>query len=673
MKNIVLGFVVLFFGFCPAVLSAGDAEVVRRQFIEYFVQTSSHESSVEKYLDRMSADGTWKDVDYESKRRGSWPTRDHLKRLQSMAVVYSDPDARLFQSVELEHAILRGLNHWIKEDYRNDNWWNPEIGVPQTLATTMLLLGEALPDKTLQQARPILARSSMGKTGQNKVWCAGIALMKGLLYEDEVLSRKAVGEIWSELRVSAEEGIQPDWSFHQHGPQQQFGNYGISFAGDMVKWASILRGTEHALSGDKLEILRNYMLNGVSWIIWNGRMDLSGCGRQNDEGCQSDKGRITQRQLQAMQAIDAEFSSEYEQVLQRVGFNAFWRSEMAVQRRPDWYASVKMSSTRVIGAETCNSENMQGRHLGDGTLLLYRDGSEYEDINPLWDWRRLPGTTCDQGMDELTPRGVSGEFGGSDFSSVIGDELTGIVAMIYRRDSLCARKATFMFDDHMVCLGSGISGATIGSVYTSVEQSHLKGEVSQFNEWIIHNGTAYQFISGQPEFSTDTIEGNWSRSFPTRGDRPGSGEVFSLWIDHGKSPVAENYMYRIFPEIPSGGVNLLRPSDSSRIIVNSEIVQAVEHDGKLYAVFYEAGELKSAGIRVSGPCLLIVSNETLLVADPTHSLRTLDVLLGSRRVTVELPQGAEQGRQVAVHGLLTDALGVFRQASGGSTPPAAVK
>lgn len=652
MKNIALGFAALLLGCCPVLLSAGDAEVVRRQFIEYFVQTSSYESSVEKYLDQMSAAGTWGDVDYESKRRGSWPTRDHLNRLQSMAVVYADPDARLFLSAELKGAILRGLNHWIEKDYLNDNWWNPRIGVPQTLATIMLLLGEALPDKTLQQARPILARSSMGQTGQNKVWCAGIALMKGLLYDDEVLSRKAVGEIWSELRVSTEEGIQPDWSFHQHGPQLQFGNYGISFAGDMVKWASILRGTEHALSGDKLEILRNYMLDGVSWVIWNGRMDISVCGRQNDEGCQAGKGRMTQKQLRAMQAIDPVFSSEYQNVLSRIGFNAFWRSELAVQRRPDWYASVKMSSTRVIGAETCNSENMQGRHLGDGTLLLYRAGSEYEDINPLWDWKRLPGTTCDQGMEELTPRGVSGEFGGSDFSGVIGDEFSGIAAMIYRRNSLSARKATFMFDDHIVCLGSGISGETSEAVFTSVEQSYLKGEVTQSNEWILHDRTAYQFMSGQPKLMTETIEGNWNQSFPTRGDRPVSGEVFSLWIDHGKSPVAENYAYRIFPAIPEGEVDLIHLNDRSRILMNSDIVQAVENDGKVYAVFYEAGVLKSADIKVSGPCLLIMSNKTLFVADPTHTLRTLEVLTEGRRVMVELPQGVEQGKPVEIHDFL---------------------
>ena len=119
-------------------------------------------------------------------------------------------------------------------------------------------------------------------TGQNKVWCAGIGIMKGVLYEDADLLSQAVGDVWSELRVSTGEGIQPDWSFHQHGPQQQFGNYGNSFGKDLVQWASVLRGTSYALKGDALEILRGYFLEGPSWILWRGRMDVSGLGRQLD-------------------------------------------------------------------------------------------------------------------------------------------------------------------------------------------------------------------------------------------------------------------------------------------------------------------------------------------------------------------------------------------------------
>jgi len=37
-------------------------------------------------------------------------------------------------------------------------------------------------------------------------------------------------------------------------------------------------------------------------------------------------------------------------------------------------ATLKMSSTRVIGAELVNSENLSGYHTADGALYLYREG-----------------------------------------------------------------------------------------------------------------------------------------------------------------------------------------------------------------------------------------------------------------------------------------------------------
>lgn len=631
--------------------AADDRALVRKQFADYFVRVASHESSVRHFLERQRSDGTWKDVDYKSQRRGAWPTLHHLKRVETMAVVYNDADAKLYHSDALRSAVEKGLGHWLEKDYRNANWWYGRIGIPTLLGNILMLMGDALPDEYREQARPILNRSKMGMTGQNKVWCAGIAFQKGLLYGDKELMEKAVAEIWSELRVSTEEGIQPDWSFHQHGPQQQFGNYGSSFAGDMIKWASILRGTDYALAGEKLEILRNYLLEGSSWIVWNGRMDLSGCGRQIDQGAQAGKGRAVIRQLETMKRIDPDHADRYADVLQRIGFNPFWRSEMAVQRRGKWYASVKMSSSRIIGAETCNSENMQGLHLGDGMLLMYQKGDEYEDIVPLWDWKRLPGTTCDQGFEKLVPKSWNRGYGGSDFSGVLGDGETGLAAMIYKRNGLAARKAYFFLQNHIVCLGAGISGGTSGPVYTSVQQSWLKGAVYKYNEWVHHDGIAWQFLSGRPETKAGKVEGNWEPSFPTRGDRPASGEVFSLWIDHGISPHGANYAYRIYPDTSVEQMKKFQGLEKSSVLSNTQTLQAVASGRNVYAVFYEAGVLKIDGnrnLKVNGPCLLQLADRRIIVADPTCSLKTLDISVNGERYVVNLPQGADQGRPVVV-------------------------
>ncbi|QBG49151.1 hypothetical protein EGM51_17765 [Verrucomicrobia bacterium S94] len=627
-----------------ATVVTADETLIRRQFTAYYVQTSASEPAAKKYMQDLRADGTWADVDYTSKRRGNWPTRRHLTRLENMAAVYADPGAALFRSSELRDAIVSGLNNWVEQDYRNPNWWQGRIGVPKSMATTLMLLGDGLPDDVLKRARPILLRSKMGMTGQNKVWCAGNNVMIGLLYDEPDRIAKAVAEIWSELRVSTEAGIQPDWSFHQHGPQQQFGNYGASFAGDMIKWASILRGTDYALSGDKLEILRNYILDGVSWIIWNGRMDLSGCGRQIDQGAQGAKGRETLRQLKVMPSIDPECSDKYKAVLNRAGFNPFWRSEMAVQRRPDWYASVKMSSTRVIGAETCNSENMQGLHLGDGMLLVYRDGGEYEDIAPVWDWKRLPGTTCDQGMDDLMPKGASGSYGGSDFSGVLGTGETGMAAMVYKRKNLVARKSYFFFRDQVVCLGAGISGETDGDVYTAVEQSWLNAPVVREGRMIRHGVAVYEVLDGDAEVAYGTVDGNWEPSFTTRGDRPVSGDVFSVWINHGTSPKQAAYVYRI---LPTGAVD---HAEEIAVVENTEKVQAVMCGRSACAVFYAAGKVRLGNrtVEVNGPCLLMFSDAGMKVADPTHSLQSLEIKMNGRTIEVKLPQGKQRGMPVEV-------------------------
>lgn len=78
-----------------------------------------------------------------------------------------------------------------------------------------------------------MEQSQFGMTGQNKVWLAGNVLIRGLLLNDAELIKEARENICSEIVLGQKEGIQPDWSFHQHGPQQQFGNYGLSFLCNM--------------------------------------------------------------------------------------------------------------------------------------------------------------------------------------------------------------------------------------------------------------------------------------------------------------------------------------------------------------------------------------------------------------------------------------------------------
>ena len=71
----------------------------------------------------------------------------------------------------------------------------------------------------------------------------------------------------------------------------------------------------------------------------------------------------------------------------------FFSSDYVAHHRPTFFASVRMFSNRSINTECVNSENLQGRDLADAVLNVYMSGREYENVYPVWQWHRVPGTT----------------------------------------------------------------------------------------------------------------------------------------------------------------------------------------------------------------------------------------------------------------------------------------
>ncbi len=679
--------------------SADDLSRLRTQLLERYTRGAAEAQTVKGYLQALRPDGSWPDVDYTNKEPGSWLTQRHLSRLLSMAAAYNQPNHPLAGNAELRAAILKALAHWTEKDYVNPNWWYMQIGVPQTMAPILLLMGPAVPPELKAQTiQRVLGRSKMGMTGQNKVWLAGIAFMKGLLLDDPSLMAQAHEQIFSELRITTQEGVQPDYSFHQHGPQLQWGNYGAAFGSDMIHWANIFRGTSYALESQRLEVLRGYLQEGPAWIVWKGRMDISGCGRQIFRDCQSGKGRSALRQLESMKSIDPGLADTYARLIAAagpegpttlVGDKHFWRSDITVHRRPTWYASVKMSSTRVTGAETCNGENLLGLHLGDGVTYFYRTGTEYDDLFPVWDWRRLPGTTCRQGQGSLVPNSKACR-GRSDFVGGLSDGMRGVAAMEYIRDGLHARKAWFFLDRAVVCLGTGIDCNEPEAVLTSVNQCALNGPVTICADqqsramekgrhvldklkWVHHDGIGYIFF--EPVTATvaaETQTGNWHRVHSRESIRTVERDVFNLWIDHGSTPCAARYAYTVLPDTDAAALPALCDAPPVTILQQTASTLAISSQGGklIQAVFFEPGRLaggNDSSIEVEAPCLVSFDSTTnavrLHVADPTHTRKTVTVQLsgqysgsqaqydnrkGQTKLTISLPQGGEAGRTVSL-------------------------
>ena len=229
------------------------------------------------------------------------------------------------------------------------------------------------------------------------------------------------------------------------------GNYGLSFATDMAVWGWIWRGTALAIPEEKLALLRGCVFNGEAAVTANGLMDISACGRQLFVGSARAKGRGVLALLAAMEQVDPGTALRYRaaavQDSQPVGSGLptlpgavmnrdFFRSDYMMHRRPAYYASVKLSSHRVIGGEATNAENISGRYLADGALFLYQTGREYADIFPVWDWRRIPGVTCVTTGATLQPAGMMA----TDFAGGVSDGTYGAAGLDFHRDGVSGKK-----------------------------------------------------------------------------------------------------------------------------------------------------------------------------------------------------------------------------------------
>jgi chondroitin AC lyase len=656
----------------PSLLPAAQRAV--EQFREFYLgsddafamrdnnEPAPDPSRSRRFAQSLRADGTWADIDYASQAHSAWPPATHGTRMTAMVATAGERATSPADRAELLVAAHRAFAFWIAHDFQCPNWWYNEIGVPKVIGTAALLLGDELAPAEYRYATGTsLSRFPIGRTGQNKVWLAGNTLMLGLLTGDLAVIRAASDAIWGEVHVTTAEGIQADFSFHQHGAQQQFGNYGMALAVETARWGRILRDTPWALPEAQLAVFRRYLLDGQNWVSWRGAMDISACGRQVMPHSPREKTANLARVMAQAASFDAAHEDAYRAFIARnrpgaanelTGNRFFWRSDYMVYRRPDFAATLKLSSKRVIGAELVNRENLSGYHTADGALYLYREGGEYEDIFPVWDWRKLPGVTCAQ--TALPAFKVS--FVNRDFVGGVSDGVDGCCALDYVRDGLRAKKAWFFGGDTVVCLGADIAGQAPATVATTLNQCLLRGTVRVAGETqalapgshtltgipsVEHDGWRYTLLeAGVLHLETGPVTGNWHRVFdnPDSPQADVTKKIFTLWLDHGRNPQAAHYAYAVAPASTVAPI---------RVLENSATKQAVLlPDTNVGIVFWSASDLiLPDGRRIASdePCLLLVEAKTILVVDPTQKLKSLHLQVGGSEREVTLPTGARAG------------------------------
>lgn len=645
MKKRFFAIFSIFLGLC-AVSGAAELQnsfdVFRDQYIEYNTRSLISDVQAANYINNQRSDGTWPDIDYTDKTMGGgWKTVVHMRRVKELSRVYAGGE-NISDKEALRQTIVNGLEHWFDKDYTNPNWFWNRIGVPREAAEALVLMGDAVPEDIVRKALTNVlseGRTSidMRRVGANRISMAGIEIEKGWIRKEEDRMSHAATTIINEIKVLTGEGIQPDYSYHLHHNMLQMRTYGFNTIIMVNKWIHILRGTEWSVPADRIEIIRDYILEGHTWLIWNGMYDYNAMAR-NLSG-QSEVATRIHGIIEDMIKVDPDAKEAYELRLrwpnELIGSKLFWRSDFAVHRQPDWYASIRMKSTRLIGGENTNNDNPYGLHCASGSQMVSITGREYEDIAKLWNWHRLPGTTVDQGITNLTPPSRALMKGNSDFVGGFGDGAAGVAVMVYELDGFNAKKAWFFEENAIIALGVGIDGPTLGNALTSVEQSLRSGPVTSSmgglasgntslpaGSWVHHADIGYKVNDAANVFL------------------PVSPNTFSIWIDHGRSPRDETYSYTIYPLTSAESMSDVIADHTTQVLSNTVDLQATEGAHGLHAIFYTAGRVTMSDgrvVSVSAPCVLSLRGDALLVSDPTHRLNSVDVTIDRDTIRVNLP------------------------------------
>jgi chondroitin AC lyase len=114
----------------------------------------------------------------------------------------------------------------------------------------MILLGDRLQGDRRTGALSILNQFGRTKAGggANTIWEAELGLDYGALTQDSTLMSQQSKLIAGEIHISTGEGIQSDYSFHQHGARLQQFHYGGAFLADTSCLGWKLHGTPWAIA-----------------------------------------------------------------------------------------------------------------------------------------------------------------------------------------------------------------------------------------------------------------------------------------------------------------------------------------------------------------------------------------------------------------------------------------
>jgi chondroitin AC lyase len=667
-----------------------DIEIISKRLLDKEMEEKYDLQLLEQSLRSMKTDGSWDDISYETTSR--YDAGMHLDRLVNMALAYRKQESKYADSQELLDKIIKGLDYFYGRRPTSTNWWHIDIGAPQKYMLVLLLLKDKVDkDKLLHYSQYLEDRTgNPGHKGKNRTWVSAITIYKGCIEDRPDLVSTGFNSIASTIKIvnyHEVEGIKIDNSIHQHRPQLYSGGYGMSFMSDLAEYINLAYGTSFSklFTPEKIKIISDVMLGGQRMFGYKKTFDFGASGRNisRPNGIEN----ISPDLLDQMMKIDPSNTSEYKAWKDHVNGASssvknnkfFWKSDIMTHHGSNYYLSAKILSVRTNGTEMLNGENLKGYYLPLGAINILRSGEEYKNIFPIWDWTRIPGTTSVSNQSTADLRWY--HFGSNKFGGGVSNAKNGCIAFEHIYNGVQAKKAYFFIGDVMLCLGAGITAYRTNNIVTTINQCHPNGDIyfsengntevcnkksllSENLDWVYHDSIGYIFPNkGKITIQSKEQTGSWNLLAESRSKDKISGDVFSLWFNHGEEPLDEAYSYIVIPNISLKEIENYSQNQNFTILKNDNNIQAAKNKNTYAAVFYKPGSIQFDNdliVSVDKEALILIEKTgngyELSVADPLYTASEINITVNKKLegenvtltntssvIRIELPQGEYTG------------------------------
>lgn len=549
--------------------------------------------NAEKNYDAMVVDPEsgfhyWRDINYADRTMGSWDTYNHIGRVSDIVSAFGKE--RLVGDKEYRDRIFSAMDFWFCHDFMATNWWHNEIAMPIIMASLLFKMDGIIDDTRRENALKIIRRGTfmfnkgaLRWTGANLMWGVTNTIKYGVLTEDVEPVIFAVERATNAVYISqpCREGIQPDYSFFQHGPRLYSGGYGCVLLGEIAQLENQLEGTGFGIGDEKRKIIADMILEGLRYMTHCGVYDYACTGRNFSRGPidASTYFLHTFENLPDFPRHD-EIKAYRESIENRTSFEGtkyFEQAHMLCHHTKGMYFGVKFESSTIHGTEHCNEEAILSKNLAYGTnYVIMRTGDEYRAISPVWDFAKVPGTTAyyedDYALYEDNPGAL--QWVKCLQSSHSGGKQDGDLAVIYEQavhEDMSLYVADFAIPGGLICLGAGLRCDLRREVNTTVEQCPIVGEIKHESGSLIHNAIRYTPL-GNADFTVETphVVGSWKRNNRLLSDDPVHADMLIITISHTKETDG-TYAYMI--------TTADEPMPKVTVIENSDEMQAVEIEG----------------------------------------------------------------------------------------------